>query len=362
MLEEPLERSTFAGRRRSDAPPRPSASARYDIVISTLRKPSLSQLLLALDLARGPAPERVIVVDDRPRPADPRPLPHFTGQLRDRVELLSTGGRGQAFARNLGWRSGSAPWAVFLDEDVVPPREWLARLHSDLARLDEKVAGSRGRVRSPHPSALERDVISLESAGWLAADMAYRRAALEVLGGFDEWFLNAHLEETELSRRALAFGYDLSRGRRHVQRLSSESIWDRLTPDASDPRAAALHRIESKRNGSASGGRFTRHVVVTLGALASAAGVLASSDGLAWLGAITWLAGTADLVQANLPEGRCTARDAASLVASAVLIPPFEILQRIRVHGRFTWQLLRDLARRSIPGRAQTRRALPEGA
>jgi hypothetical protein len=357
MLDGPLETVASAERRATDLQSsRKDPSARFDIVISTLRRPSLSQLLLALDLSRGCGPERVIVVDDRPRPSESRPLPVFTGQLRDRVAVLRSDGRGQAHARNLGWRAGSAPWVVFLDDDVVPPHEWLARLHSDLARLDEKVAGSRGRVRAATPSTLERDVIGLESASWLASDMAYRRSALEALGGFDEWFMNAYRDDVELSQRALFSGYALSRGRRHVQRLPGARSWDRLAAVSSDRRAAALHRIAWKRSEAASGGRFARHVAVAAGALATGAGLLSANDYLTWLGAGTWIVGSADVALARIPEGPCQAREAGRLIASSVLIPFVDVLERARVHARFAWQSLRcELARSSWLQRLQGR-------
>ncbi len=366
LLEEPLEETLAStkGRGRNAASARRDPRARFDIVIPTLRKPSVSQLLLALDLARGPAPEGVIVVDDRPSPAEPRPLPVFTGQLRDRVEVLRSGGRGQAFARNLGWRAGSAPWVVFLDEDIVPPHEWLARLHADLSRLDEKVAGSRGRIRVPAPSTLERDVIGLESAGWLAADMAYRRSALEALGGFDEWFLSAYRDDAELSQRALFSGYALSRGRRHVQRLPGDSAWDRIAAASSDRRSAALHRIAWKRSEAASGGRFGRHTAVAAGALATVAGLLLANDYVTWLGAGAWIAGTADVALARIPAGPCNARDARILIASSVMLPLVDVLERTRVHAHFAWRLLRsELLRGSWLQRLNGRtRVLVEGA
>lgn len=365
MMEGPLETSAPAGLHATGAQAlRKDAGARCDIVISTLRKPALSQLLLALDLARGPAPERVIVVDDRPRPADPRPLPEFTGQLRGRVQVLRSDGRGQAFARNLGWRAGSAPWVVFLDEDVVPPHEWLARLHSDLARLDEKVAGSRGRIRVPSASTLERDVIGLESAGWLSADMAYRRRALEELEGFDDWFLHGHRDDLELSQRALLAGHVLSRGRRHVHRAPSAGTWDRLAGAASDRRAAAQHRIAWRRSEAASGGRFARHVMVAAGALATGVGLLIANDYVIGVGSAAWIAGTADVALARIPQGPCNRRDAGILIASSVLIPLVDVFERARLHARFAWRLLcAEVARHGWLQRLQGRdRVLAEGA
>ncbi|HWI02355.1 MAG TPA: glycosyltransferase family A protein, partial [Acidimicrobiales bacterium] len=85
----------------------------FDVVIPTVGRESLTRLLDAL--LEGP-PARVALVDDR---VDPH-TPLIDGPLPKGVVVLASGGRGPAAARNLGWRTGSAEWVAFLDDDVVP--------------------------------------------------------------------------------------------------------------------------------------------------------------------------------------------------------------------------------------------------
>jgi GT2 family glycosyltransferase len=211
----------------------PVSATRFDIVIPTLRRPSLSQLLLALDLGRGPSPERVVVVDDRASGAA-QPLPDFRRKLRGRVSVLRSGGRGHAAARNLGWRASSAPWIAFVDDDVLLPEDWLARLHADLAALGEKVAGSQGRIPS---------------------DVAYRRSALETLSGFDERFLLARREDSDLAARAQSAGYELRRGRRRGTRsMRSARARERAAALAHRVRGYLIARAEGRCEAAWSGG------------------------------------------------------------------------------------------------------------
>ena len=144
----------------------------FDVVVPTTGRASLPVLLERL-LEAGP--RRVMVVDDR-RAGERLALPAG-------VERLTGGSRGPAAARNAGWRAASAPWVVFVDDDVLVGADWGRCLAQDLARLQPWVAASQGRVRVPlpgdrRPTDWERNVAGLETARWITADLAVRRAAL----------------------------------------------------------------------------------------------------------------------------------------------------------------------------------------
>ncbi|MFD1115039.1 glycosyltransferase family 2 protein, partial [Sphaerisporangium aureirubrum] len=177
------------------------------VVIPTIGRRSLTRTLAALG-----SDTPTIVVDDRPR---------FCPELRvpGHVRVLRTGGRGPAAARNAGWRAARTRWVAFLDDDVVPQPGWTRDLVTDLAGLPAEVAGSQGRLIVPltegrRPRDAERDTAGLARAGWVTADMAYRRIALERLGGFDERFPRPYRENTDLALRLLRAGYALVKGRR----------------------------------------------------------------------------------------------------------------------------------------------------
>ena len=182
----------------------------YDVVIPTTGRASLVRLLHALAAQPDPLPGRIWLVDDRPAPMTDNFSPEAGENLH--VVVLRSGGRGPAAARNVGWRASRADWIAFLDDDVVPPAGWTSALAADLGAAGDAVAGVQGRIVVPLPSDRrptdwERNVKGLESARWATADMAYRRAALEQVGGFDERFPRAYREDADLGLRVMEAGW-----------------------------------------------------------------------------------------------------------------------------------------------------------
>ncbi|MGE5635445.1 MAG: glycosyltransferase family 2 protein, partial [Nocardioidaceae bacterium] len=198
----------------------------FDVVIPTTGRASLARLLEALLRDGGPPPRRVIVVDDRPERSarsarNQAALPLGPAAGDPRVTVLRGDGRGPAAARNRGWRAAEADWVSFLDDDVEPPPGWRAALVADLVAVGERVAGSQGRIvvplpRGRRPTDWERNTAALERARWATADMAYRRAALAAVGGFDERFRRAYREDADLGLRLRRAGWEIAPGRRHV--------------------------------------------------------------------------------------------------------------------------------------------------
>ena len=109
----------------------------FAIVIPTIGRESLQQLLSSLDTDDGPAPVAVVVVDDRPAPTE---TPIATAATRLPVTVLHSGGRGPAAARNVGWRRTQARWVCFLDDDVLPGPDWLTAVTEDLADAEARGA------------------------------------------------------------------------------------------------------------------------------------------------------------------------------------------------------------------------------
>jgi len=194
-----------------------------DLVIPTIGRRSLLDLLCALGEQPGPLPDNIYLVDDRRHPD--RPLIERgldVGRLNGRLHVLPSGGRGPAAARNAGWKMSRAEWVVFLDDDVCPAGDWLEQLDIDLAGINLPVAASQGQLRVPLPNGRpptdwERNVAGLEGARWITADMAYRRSVLEELGGFDERFKRAFREDAELALRVTQGGYRIVDGSRCVE-------------------------------------------------------------------------------------------------------------------------------------------------
>ncbi|MFG3115664.1 glycosyltransferase [Streptomyces sp. NPDC048197] len=307
-------------------------STDYTVVIPTLGRPSLTACLAALAAADGPLPRRVILVDDRPLD-DCTPLPaDIPRALRDRTVTVPGCARGPAAARNTGWRAaGGTPWIVFLDDDVLPGPAWARELAADLAAATPRTAGVSARIDVPLPSGREptdweRNTAGLATSRWITADMAYRRAALECVGGFDERFRRAFREDADLALRVLTTGWTLAEGRRrttHPVRPADRWVSVRLQAgNADDVLMTRRHGRGWWRRAQAPRGRLPGHLAVT----AAAAGALlcgaAGKRGAAAALAALWLAGTAEFAWARIAPGPRTREETRTMALTSVLIPP----------------------------------------
>lgn len=298
-----------------------------DVVVPTAGRPALGRLLLSLEKAGPPQPGRVIVVDDRRGAAAPPRLP----ATRLPIEVLQSGGRGPAAARNVGWRASRAGWVAFLDDDVVCPPGWTRALEEDLAGLPQEVGGSQGNVRVPlpagrRPTDWERHVRGLEGAHWATADMAYRRAALAAVGGLEERFPRAYREDSDLALRVQAAGWRLVRGGRRIEHpVPAAGPWESLrrqAGNADDALMLRLHGVHWRRRAGAGRGRKPQHFALTAAALTAAGAALAGRHRLALLPAGLWLAGTAEFAWRRIAPGPRSAGEIAAMLVTSAAIPP----------------------------------------
>ncbi|HXV04776.1 MAG TPA: HAD-IIIA family hydrolase [Solirubrobacterales bacterium] len=276
---------------------------RVDVVVPTAGRPSLRRLLAALEPQREGLGRILVVEDD---------------------------GRGPAAARNRGWRGSGAEWVAFLDDDVVPGPDWARRLSADLEGLPAAVAGSQGRLRVPlpeerRPTDWERNVAGLEGAPWISADIAYRRVALESVGGFDERFRRAYREDTDLAMRLLRRGWQIVRGERAAEHpVPPAGFWvsvGRQRGNADDVLMRALHGRHWRAWGGAPAGRLRRHLLATgsLLAAAAAAGSGRRRAGAALAGA--WLALSGELALGRIAPGPRDREEVGRMLATGAVLP-----------------------------------------
>jgi histidinol-phosphate phosphatase family protein len=304
-----------------------------DVVIPTAGRPSLAAVLAAVD----DDALRVIVVDDRRAGGAPLAVPQG-------VRVVRGPARGPAAARNAGWRAGEGDWVAFLDDDVEPEPGWPARLASDLAAADPDVGGVQGRVVVPlpagrRPTDWERNTRGLEQARWATADLAYRRAVLEQVGGFDERFPRAYREDADLGLRVTAGGRRIVRGERSVRHPArSAPPWVSLAKqagNADDVLMRALHGRDWRARAGVPAGRRPRHL-----AIAAAGGLGALGRGrAARAGAAVWLAGTAELAWARIAPGPRTPREVATMLWTSALLPFAATGWWLAGHAMLRWRL-----------------------
>jgi GT2 family glycosyltransferase len=185
------------------------------VVIPSARRET--RLAFALDaLARQTFPRdrfEVVVV----RGDDPGPTVSAPDQLPVRFMSVAADA-GPGAKRNLGWRATTAPLVAFTDDDCRPAPDWLERL-VEAAGTDSADVILQGRT-DPDPDEVQRlHGLALTQAipalsGWYeTCNIAYPRALLERLGGFDEDFGGPYDgaypiagEDTDLGLRAVAGG------------------------------------------------------------------------------------------------------------------------------------------------------------
>jgi HAD superfamily hydrolase (TIGR01662 family) len=334
----------------------------YSVVIPTIGRPCLRDCLAALGAASGPAPEQVVVVDDRPARSRPLDVAGGPGWSALPLRIVTSGGAGPAAARNAGWQVTAASWVAFLDDDVRVSEDWRYRLAEDLAGLPPRVAGVQGRIvvpipRGRRPTDWERNTQGLAGASWITADMAYRRVALAEAGGFDERFPRAFREDADLALRLRADGWQLRRGqRRTVHPVRPASPWVSLRSqagNADDALMRVLHGAGWHERARAPRGRPS-HVLIT-GALLAAAGLAAARPrsvravravraAAAVTGAVA-LGGTAQFAVMRVRPGPKTAREIATMAVTSLVIPELAcwhwLRGRIRARGARPWPPVR---------------------
>lgn len=308
----------------------------FSIVVPTIGRASLHRLLAALERSEGPAPEAVIVVDDRPEPHPPLLL-----AARLPVTVLHSGGRGPAAARNVGWRHARSRWVCFLDDDVLTYPDWMAALADDLRDAEaQSAAGSQAVIDVParpgrRSTDDERRTQRLADAQWITADMAYRRSALVEVGGFDERFTRAYREDSDLGLRITIAGHDIVSGSRRTRHPVAPATWTSSVRAQIGNRDDALMRRKYGRGWRPAigegRGRLPAHVLTTA---AGVAALVLRRPASRWARVI-WLAFTLDFAVRRFSAGRRTVPEAVRMLITSVLIPPAAVMHRLRGEWKF---------------------------
>ncbi|MBO8184978.1 glycosyltransferase family 2 protein [Streptomyces spirodelae] len=309
----------------------PGSTPRFAVVVPTLGRPSLAGTLRALAEAGRPRPSRIVLVDDRPaRECGPLPV-EVPEELAPLVEVVPGAAAGPAAARNVGWRTVEEEWIAFLDDDVLPGERWTQRLVADLTAAGQDTAGSQGRITVPlpehrAPTDWERNTAGLAEARWITADMAYRRAALEAVGGFDERFRRAFREDADLALRLLDAGWRLVEGERHtVHPVRPADRWVSVRAQRGNADDVLMNRLHGPGwwlRAAADRGRLPRHAAVTAAAGAALAGLAAGHRRTAAVLGGLWLLGTGEFLRARLRPGPRTLDESLTMLLTSPLIPP----------------------------------------
>lgn len=164
-------------------------------------------------IALDPPPDEFVVVVDGGDPA-------VGDQLDASVVVIDVPQGGPAAARNAGVRATSADIILFVDSDIVVPPDLVASVRAALAPIDLLVPDAIIGSYDDEPAAAAtvsqfRNLLHhwthQQWAGpghtfWGACG-AIRREAFDAVGGFDESYTDATIEDIELGERLTAAGY-----------------------------------------------------------------------------------------------------------------------------------------------------------
>ena len=174
------------------------------VVVPTRDRPiELSRCLRALQGQETAVAFEIVVVDDGSTPAIRRPA-----FLSDGIPLMviRCDGSGPAHARNVGVRHARGPVILFTDDDTVPAPQWIEAASSFLA-MHQDYVGVEGPTNTPSYDPLYFHSVRASAPGsFLTCNVAYRRAAIEDVGGFSEIFPFAHAEDLDLGFRIARLG------------------------------------------------------------------------------------------------------------------------------------------------------------
>lgn len=152
------------------------------VVVPTYRRPDLLHATLASLGRCDPAPAEVLVTrNDWTDGAD-------AVASRHGARVIDTTRPGAAGARNAGWTEARGDLVAFIDDDCVADPGWLGALTAPFG--DPAIGLVQGRTCPAGPvGRRDRSVdVPVEYGLYESCNVAYRRSALEEVGGFDESF------------------------------------------------------------------------------------------------------------------------------------------------------------------------------
>lgn len=203
------------------------------IVICTAdRCVSLEKTLLSLNKMNYSLFE-VIVVDASSNKETLEMLAILSKQVSWLLKITRVQEKNISISRNVGINLASGSIIAFLDDDAIPPPDWIDKLLATYTLYGNKCGGVGGSVRDMtrygYPMQYHRGITNVIShtipiradntadfnaisGFWynalMGANSSYRKEVLEKINGYDEFF-EYFLDETDVCLRIIQAGYEI---------------------------------------------------------------------------------------------------------------------------------------------------------
>lgn len=242
---------------------------RLSVIICTRERPDDLERCLAALARQTVGPLDIVVVDNAPRTGRTREAAERAG-----VRYVLEPRPGLNRARNAGLRSAMSDWIAYTDDDAVPDPDWAEvllealadprvggaagimlplELETEAQHLFERYLGGEAGRRHAQRRRVFEPPFSPAGAGQVGAgaNMAFRRAALDSVGPFDEAFDGGTRTrsggDTEMFARLIAAGWTLVYEPRarvlHRHRRSRKELRSQLFGYGVGVYAFWMHRI-----------------------------------------------------------------------------------------------------------------------
>lgn len=175
----------------------------FSVVIPTYKRTDLLATCLAKlspDMQKLDAEDyEVIVTDD----SDEEEAKLLVDASFPSVRWIKGPGKGPAANRNHGARAAKGEWVVFTDDDCIPTEGWLAAYKRGISKTAGRYGVYEGKTVSDRPQRRydEESPVNLTGGHLWSCNFAIRKVLFEEMGGFDEGFPFAAMEDVDFQYR-----------------------------------------------------------------------------------------------------------------------------------------------------------------
>ncbi len=175
---------------------------KLSVVVPTHNRGPLLERCIRSLVSATPADAEIIVSDDGSADDSHERVLALQKEI-PRIRWVSAPRTGPAGARNRGWRAAQAAVVAFVDDDCVAERDWGCHILQAF-EVGPSPVGVEGRTRPEKPlRGFYYHTIDASQGSYLTCNIAFRREALERVGGFDESFPYPASEDLDLAYRVM---------------------------------------------------------------------------------------------------------------------------------------------------------------